>query len=209
MASTPLSPIASLLASWTASQEAINIELSLSSEPVKWTKGQVEAQFKALSTKVPPISCPRLPAPRIPNAITQINYARNNPPAMQHYLTHEAAWLARRMLFQAGYQSRTQYTTQELYYFAEEGDAIVRVNGRPLTDVERWQLEHAPETLALDDCQPADLKMRVGIAMVIPAWTVYCIVVGTKDTLVTTGGLVPRRRYAGKYSAVQVDAMTF
>lgn len=189
-----MAPIAKLFASWTKPKEPIDVELSLSPQSRRWTKAEVETQFRSLNKKVQPISCPRLPAPRIPEAITKINYSRNNPTAIHYYISHDPSWLAHRMLLQAQYRSPTRYSRQEMYFLAEEGELIVRVNGRPLTEAERWQIEHVPETVELKDCQPTDMRMVTGVAMILPAWTIYCLVVGEKDALVTTGCVVPRGR---------------
>ena len=48
------------------------------------------------------------------------------------------------MLLQAQFQSAVRFTTDECYYLLEEGEAVVEVNGRPLTGVEKAMLDVDP-----------------------------------------------------------------
>ncbi len=57
---------------------------------------------------------------------------------------------------------------------AEEGELSVQINGRPLTAVERLQLDFDPEKMDMRNLQPTDMKMQKGVVMRIPRYTVYC-----------------------------------
>ena len=100
-------------------------------------------------------------------------------------------WLAHRILFQSQFVSAARFTTNECYFLAEEGEPTVQLNGRPLSEAERWQLHHEPEKMDMKDFQPTELKMKKGVVMRIPPYTVYCFLVAD-DSLITTGGIVSR-----------------
>jgi len=69
---------------------------------------------------------------------------------MQYYMANNRFWLAHRMLLRAQFQSAVRFTTDKCYYLLEEGEAVVEVNGRPLTGVEKRML----------DVEPGKLDMR-------------------------------------------------
>ena len=120
----------------------VDVETYGSPQITKWTKAQVKSQFA--SKDLAPICCPHLRAPNIPEAIVEINNSRNNAPAMQYYMANNRFWLAHRMLLQAQFQSAVRFTTDECYYLLEEGEAVVEVNGRPLTGAEKGLLDVEP-----------------------------------------------------------------
>jgi hypothetical protein len=182
-------PIVGLLASWNDLNKMVDVETFADPQTKQWTKGQVKAQFQFNGQ--PLICCPLLPAPFVPTAVIEINNTRNNIPAIQYYIAENPHWLAHRILFQAQFVSATRFTTEESYFFAEEGEPTVQFNGRPLTEAERMQLHHEPEKMDMKDFQPTEVKMKRGIVMIIPPYTVYCFLV-TDDSLITAGGIVPR-----------------
>jgi hypothetical protein len=182
-------PIAGLWASWTNLNEVVDVEKYAAPQTMQWTKKQVRDQFQ--SKDVPPISCPHLPAPSIPAAIATINESRNNAPAMEYYTSQNPFWLAHRILFQAQFQSVVRFTIDECYFMAEEGELSVQINGRPLTALERLQLDFEPEKMDMRNLQPTDVKMQKGVAMRIPRYTVYSFKV-VRDSLVTAGCIVRR-----------------
>ena len=181
--------IAELLTSWNNPNEAVDVEVSTAPQTHQWTKGQVRAQFR--SNNQPLICCPFLPAPVIPTTVMNINYSHNNLPALQYYMDQDPFWLAHRILFQSQFVSAARFTTNECYFLAEEGEPTVQLNGRPLSEGERWQLHHEPEKMDMKDFQPTELKMKKGVVMRIPPYTVYCFLVAD-DSLITTGGIVSR-----------------
>ncbi|KAG9190258.1 hypothetical protein G6011_08346 [Alternaria panax] len=181
--------IAGLWASWNDPNEIVNVETYAAPQTYQWTAEQVKAQFQ--SDGQPLICCPRLPAPTIPTAIMEINYSRNNIPVLQYYMDQDPFWLAHRILLQAQFVSATRFTTDECYFFAEEGEPTVQFNGRPLTEAEGEQLHYEPGKVDMKDLQPTEVKMKKGVAMRIPPLTVYCFLV-VEDSLITTGGIVPR-----------------
>ncbi|KAI4644335.1 hypothetical protein J4E93_006236 [Alternaria ventricosa] len=149
MATLSTSPISLLLSSWTKPNETVDVEIYGLPEITKWTKAQVKTQFA--SKDLSPMSCPHLPAVRVPEAIVEINNSRDNAPAMQYYMSKNRFWLAHRMLLQAQFQSAVRFTTDECYYLLEEGEAVVEVNGRPLTGAEKGMLDVDPGKSAAAD----------------------------------------------------------
>ncbi|KAI4710515.1 hypothetical protein J4E89_004971 [Alternaria sp. Ai002NY15] len=103
MATLSTSPISLLWVSWTDMDKLIDVETYGSPQITKWTKAQVKSQFA--SKDLSPMCCPHLRAPRIPEAIVEINNSRNNNAAMQYYMANNRFWLAHRMLLQAQFQS--------------------------------------------------------------------------------------------------------
>jgi hypothetical protein len=80
-------PINSLFASWTDLKQLVEIEHSSSPLPIpstKASKSQVKQHFQSPARSAHPISCPRLPAPGIPDQIVLINNSRNNTAAIQY-----------------------------------------------------------------------------------------------------------------------------
>ncbi|KAI4952925.1 hypothetical protein J4E86_006462 [Alternaria arbusti] len=191
MATLSTSPISLLLSSWTKPNETVDVETYGLPQITKWTRAQVKSQFA--SKDLSPICCPHLPAVRIPEAIVEINNSRNNAPAMQYYMANNRFWLAHRMLLQAQFQSAVRFTTDECYYLLEEGEAVMEVNGRPLTGVEKGLLDVEPGKVDMSELQPTEIKMHLGVAMRLPPYTVHCLKV-KEDSLVTAGCIVPRGR---------------
>ncbi|KAI4947477.1 hypothetical protein J4E91_006831 [Alternaria rosae] len=92
MAILSTSPISLLWASWTTPTSLVDVETYGKPQITKWTKAAVKSQFA--SKDLASICCPHLPAPRIPEAIVEINNARNNAPALQYYMANNRFWLA-------------------------------------------------------------------------------------------------------------------
>ncbi|KAI4611740.1 hypothetical protein J4E83_007991 [Alternaria metachromatica] len=191
MATLSTSPISALWVSWTDMDKLVDVETYGLPQITKWTKAQVKSQFA--SKDLSPMCCPHLRAPRIPDAIVEINNSRNNNAAMQYYMANNRFWLAHRMLLQAQFQSAVRFTTDECYYLLEEGEAVVEVNGRPLTGAEKRMLDVEPGQVDMSELQPTEMKMYLGVAMRIPPYTVHCFKV-KEDSLVTAGCIVPRGR---------------
>ncbi|CAE6997086.1 hypothetical protein PTNB73_04276 [Pyrenophora teres f. teres] len=183
--------IEDLFASWTDLEEVVDVEMCANWNIKPLTKAYVKVHYT--THDLPPIACLRLPASRIPQTIVEINTSRNNPELFQYLINNDPYWLAQRILLQAQFQSHVRLTKFQTYLFAEEGEPIVRVNGRPLTDLERAQLERDPRAVDLYQTLPVDKQMKKGSEMILPEYTLYCIM-AKEDSLVTTGCILPRKR---------------
>jgi hypothetical protein len=119
-----------------------------------------------------------------------MNASRNNPAA----LTHDPDYLAHRMLFMADYVSAPHHTTADTYLWAEQGEPVIEVNGRPLTTIEPRELDLGRiGEVDWAECQPATLKLKIGVATILPEYTVWRLSCG-EDCLVTVGCIVEREQ---------------
>ncbi|KAF1833214.1 hypothetical protein BDW02DRAFT_394664 [Decorospora gaudefroyi] len=188
-------PIGKLFASWNNLTESVNIEHLDSGVPhtTQWTKGQVEARFSCTKREIPPIAC-QLPGVGFPQTIAMINKSRNNDGIfLRSIQVRDHDWLARRLLVQKDFLSATHHTPHEAYFFIEQGELVLTVNGRPLTTMERIELEFAPGSVDLAKCQPAEVVLKKGLTKIFPPYTLYSFV-AKKDSLVTTGYIPARQR---------------
>jgi hypothetical protein len=159
--------IDTLIASWKDLSELVPIEHSTSPRSIpstKASKAQVKAHFQSPGRSAHPISCPRLPALGIPQQIVLINHTRNNVRALQYYMANNPAYLAHRMLFMRDFISAPRYTTAETYLWAEQGEPVVEVNGRPLKVGEQLELDFG-RTGEIDmlSLQPTPMPLRKGV----------------------------------------------
>ena len=159
--------IDTLLASWKDLSELVPIEHSTvprSIPSTKASKAQVKAHFQSPGRSAHPISCPSLPALGIPQQIMLINHTRNNVPALQYYIANDQKYLAHRMLFMRDFVSSPRYTTAETYLWAEQGEPVVEVNGRPLKIVEQWELDLGRiGDMDMLSLQPTPMTLRKGV----------------------------------------------
>ena len=185
------STIDRLFASWNDLEEEVDVEMSANQPTRKLTKAHVKLHFTIHD--LPPIACHRLPAACIPKAITDMNSSRNNPELFQYFIGNDPYWLAQRILLQAQFQSGVRLARCQTYLLAEQGEPVVRVNGRPLTDSERALLDLDDRAVDLSHTLPVDKQMKKDTEMILPEYTLYCIV-AMEDSLVTTGCILPRGR---------------
>lgn len=183
--------IEAVFASWKDLEEVVDVETPANPQIVKWTKADVKNHFD--THDLPPIACHALPAVGIPDEVNEINASRNNPELFQHLINNDPYWLAHRILLQAQFQSNVQLTQCQTYLLAEEGEAVVLVNGRPLTELERAQVESDVKAVDLSHTLPVEKKLVKGHEVILPEYTLYCIV-AKKDSLITTGCILPRCR---------------
>lgn len=183
--------IEALFASWKDLEEVVDVETPANPQIIKLTKANVKDHFTTLD--LPPIACHRLPAVGVPEAIIEINSSRNNPQLFQYFVDNDPYWLAQRVLLQSQFESNVRLTKCQTYLLIEEGEAIVRVNGRPLTVLERAQVEGDARAVDLSHTVPVEKKLVMGHEVILPEYTLYCIV-AKKDSLVTMGCILPRGR---------------
>jgi hypothetical protein len=159
--------IDTLLASWKDLSELVPVEHSTvprSIPSIKASKAQVKVHFQSPGRSAHPISCPRLPALGIPQQIVLINHTRNNVRALQYYMANNPAYLAHRMLFMRDFVSAPHYTTAETYFWTEQGEPVVEVNGRPLKIVEQWELDRGRiSDMDMLSLQPTPMTLRKGV----------------------------------------------
>ncbi|KAA8626560.1 hypothetical protein PtrSN002B_001348 [Pyrenophora tritici-repentis] len=182
--------IEELFASWTDLEEVVDIEMCANPNIKPFTKACTKLHYT--THDLPPIACLRLPAARIPEAIVKINASRNNPELFEYFINNDPYLLAQRVLLQAQFESHVRVSKYQTYLFAEEGEPIVQVNGRPLTDIERAQLEFNPRAVDLRKTLPVDKQMKKGVEMILPEYTLYSIM-AKEDSLVTTGCILPSK----------------